>query len=181
MRALQVPVFTCNWGYSGISHTYMAMTSCRVLYPCWLPYAVIRRLQGHPQHTEQQCQLWVLPMGSAAPHTTAAGSKLPHGVPSCSTGISWDGWRSGTRQTAHQVLRIWGKKPTGFDVPLPTLWRKKKHSSKAHSVILSACSAYILLLTYCSHPGRTDGHVGGAQHSCMLQKVPKLHLRAHRF
>lgn len=57
----------------------------------------------------------------------------------------------------------------------------EKHSSKAHSVILSACSAYILLLTYCSHPARTDGHVGGAQHSCMLQKVPKLHLHAHRF
>lgn len=149
MRALQVPVFTCNWGYSGISHTYMAMTNCRVLYPCWLPYAVIRRLQGHPQHTEQQCQLWILPMGSAAPHTTAAGSKLPHGVPSCSTGISWDGWRSGTRQTAQQVLRIWGKKPTGFDVPLPTLWRKKTffQGTFCHPLCMQCVytTAYILL------------------------------------
>lgn len=144
MRALQVPVFTCNWGYSGISHTYMAMTNCRVLYPCWLPYAVIRRLQGHPQHTEQQCQLWVLPMGSAAPHTTAAGSKLPHGVPSCSTGISWDGWRSGTRQTAQQVLRIWGEKTHWIWCPSSHTLEKNilpKHilSSSLHAVRIYYC------------------------------------------
>lgn len=58
---------------------------------------------------------------------------------------------------------------------------EKKHYSKVHSVILSAWSMYILLLTLLSSNMNRWAVWEGARNSCILQKVPKLHVHAHRF